>query len=574
MTDTAVKSALGGDPYAAAFDQSPYHTLPELHPDDGVRAILRVQQGVQRSGLDERQDTAFRALRDVVTRASWDLVSLGTTPGIARDLWVTARGRLAQGDRVGARELFAGARPSVTSPEATHARAVLVTNELMHVRGRAEAPTERALSHFVGCWASLLARSEWLVAFARSRCATWSRTSPHVSLDAADELRFPERVEQLVLSLLEHALGDDADLHRRWRLEWERERAAIEVFARAAGRRSLLLDVPRSHGPRSLEEMGCLEGFAAGVRRVASSRAARLPLSAVYDGAVFDDTSARALEAAAALRLLYGPLGLAAASAWKGLGAQAMELVQRPFARRDTGLWYAGPVDLEESRRVLEFEALVQVFRDELSRVEVPVARVVHTASELAARAGSSPDPAIFLEAVERKVVGRAVACIEGRTVPQPGELRRVLALCREIYDLLRAQGGGTMTAGALAQLLVRRAGVVWTSCPGLPGAVDRHRILRDLFEASDLAPHNVEIIEVIVSIAAQVHSTIESRAEAADLLRRALSCVERCEAASSAHDRLRSSRQRLEEIMDPEKTLGRAWEDVMRILSEEGPRS
>ena len=71
---------VGAAPSLTAIAESPYNVLPDVTPDDTVSHVIGAMQRLQRKKLEAEQDQALRALRDLGTRLSWDLLALGTTP--------------------------------------------------------------------------------------------------------------------------------------------------------------------------------------------------------------------------------------------------------------------------------------------------------------------------------------------------------------------------------------------------------------------------------------------------------------------------------------------------------------
>ena len=560
------------DPLAAFLVDSPYECLPGVAPDDGAKAILHAQQTMQRGGLGLRQDAAFRTLRDAPARVVWDLFTLGTTPGIPTAQWNDTAALLATGDRELAHRQWLTAVVGPASAESLQVRGVLATNELAQASQEvARAGLERALASFVGCWAALLARPDWLRAFGRARCSAWSRSGARIELDEADEAGLSERLARFASGLMTRATEHDDALLRRYRHEWDRERAAIEMSGRACATSSALPGgVARGLGPLGLSDLGQLDALAAALRPLAAGAASALPVGAVRDGLATLGHASGSTEgsAASALRLVYSPaFGTATSALWAGDGREAALRLAASRAPASAAPWFSSLDERARCEGALRLEIGLQRFREALADAEVPVPEVLASATQLIARAAPLGVADELRAAVETKVAGRTVACLEAQGIPKPGELRRVVAIATGTHDLLLPAGGGGIVAQALAQLRMRRAADIWRRCEGRPNDKDRHRVLQDLFQAAELAPHNPEVAQSIVAVVIQLQDHVHS-AEGRALLEHANQVLTACERRAGAHAALRDSRARLDELLHPDAV----WETIQDII-EGAPR-
>src|SRR5205823_6171924 len=156
----------GGDPYARALTQNPYNVLPGLGPDDDMTRVLRLMQVLQRRKLQPEQDAALRTVRALSARLAWDLLTLGTTPGVTPGQWQATRA-LLRDRRAAAHQLWGGDQAGPPGePPALHVRAVLCANEVCWQARTAGGAEDSSLRAFVARWAALLARREWLALFA------------------------------------------------------------------------------------------------------------------------------------------------------------------------------------------------------------------------------------------------------------------------------------------------------------------------------------------------------------------------------------------------------------------------
>ena len=565
----------GGDPLAVFVAESPYVRLP-VSPDDGVKAILLVQQKMQREGLSLQEDGALRTLRDAPARVVWDLFTLGTTPGIPTALWNETRAQLAAGGRAGARAQWLGKSIDPASSEGLQVRGVLAANALASTGPGDRAALGEALARFVGCWASLLARPDWLRKFARSRCATWSHAGARVELDLADETGLPERLEREAFGFIERATAHDEELKRRWRCEWGRERVAIEVLLKVS-RAGVALPggVPRGLGPCGLADLGRLDDFVSALRPLAEKGKRAFPVGAVREGlAVLDHAAPETVGlAASALRLIYSPLfGSAAAALWSGNGHEAEARLADCEERGTAAPWFASLEERARAEATLRLEIGLQCFREDLANDQVPVAVVLDAAKPLLAQARPLDLAQEMREAVEKKVAGRTIACIEAAGVPKPGEMRRVVAISTGARALLKDSGGGDIVAQAIAQLRMRRAADIWNRTKGHPHERDRLRVLQDLFQAAEIAPHNPEIAQSIVAVVVQLQEQV-APVDGQGWLEKADRVLAACEERAGGHPGLRAARGLLNEFIHPDQVISENW-DAINIALGKPPAS
>lgn len=570
----------GGDPWAAALTGSPYNQIAGLDPSSGPSVIKKLLFRSQTRRMTAAEDEAFRTLRDLLARLAWDLNTLGTTPGLDDAALEPTRELLQRGDREHAEriwkdDLVAGRNTA----EALHVLAVLATNRLAHASSLGDAAmVEPAVSAFVGFWSALLARTDWLWTFMEARCRAWSEPRiPAIELDVADRLQFPHRVERLALDLLARSAASE-ELKRSSRVAWERERIAIEVMARACGREALPAEIPRSFGPLGLAEIGQARQLQDWLVEQAARPRRLLSLSRLREGhaGLHKPGQEDVASAAAAVQLMYSSLGPLASEVWIGQGrVAAAELLDRQ-THAEPDRWFgadeAGRQALDRARGELRTEALLLQFREELSRSDASVPDACATAREVVALARRDEDAAQIVEAVENTLTGRVLACIEARTLPHPGELKRVLTLCFELRDILLPLGGGQRCAQDIARLLVRQAANVWNRTPGLPVGRSRQRILRDLFRAVELAPHNVEIVHGLATVVLNLQPAFDSVAEARDLLERVRVIVTTCEHSNRDSVELANLRTKIVEILEPDAAIDSTWKQVESILRQVQP--
>lgn len=577
------RSGPGGDPYARALGASPYTVLPDVGPDDPIRNVLLTQARLQRRRLTVEEDAAFRTLRDLSARLAWDLATLGTTPLIEEALWERTRSLLAEDRRNQAVQLWLRDRSDRQSdPAGLHVRAVLSANALAWHASRGDVP-EALIRVFVGRWVALLAQEDWLWTFVKHRCDIWSKAGgAPLDPDITDTIRFQERAGKTALDLLRGATASDDRRQRSWLATWETERAAVDVLGRACAGGKLPGGFVRGVGPLGLEEAGHVEKARRSINRAIATGADAFPLLRLRSGkASFARGDATgAATAAAGIRYLFSSVSGIAADVWAGNGRRAVERL-REWRASAPDAWFG---DGEEGRRALAAarcellaEALLVRFREELSREDVPVADARETAAEILSLAAALPQTAQVLEAVEGQLSGRVRVFLEGGTLPHAGEIARVLSLAREVRALLLPAGAGQRSSHDVARLLLRRAISAWNGVEGLPGAARRDRILRDLFEAAELAPHNTDILEGLASVVRQIQPTLESRAEGRALLQRVKDQIDRCLEHGGAVADLAQSRQRILEALDPAAALRDSWkaiDDILAVQDADDPRT
>jgi hypothetical protein len=567
----------GGDPWAIALIGSPYNQIAGLDPSSGVSVIKKLLFQAQVRRMTAAEDEAFRTVRDLLSRLAWDLNTLGTTPGLDDAALAGTRELLQRGDRDQAERiwkdrLIAG-RGSV---EALHVLAVLASNRLAHASSLGDAAMAgEAAPAFIGFWSALLARTDWLWTFMEARCRAWSESrAPTIELDLADRLQFPQRVERLALDLLARSAASE-DQKRLSRVAWERERVAIEVMAKARARDALPAEIPRAFGPLGLAQLGYarqlqdwLIKLAAGPRRLLSLTRLREGYAGFHKPSPHDVASA-----AAAVQLVYSCLGPLAIEVWSGQGRVAAAELLGSQLPAESDPWFggdeAGHRALHRACEELRTEALLLQFREELSRSDVPVGDACATARDVLVLASRRDDGAQILEALENTLTGRVLACIEARTLPHPGELKRVLTLCFELRNLLLPLGGGQRCAQDIARLLVRRSSNTWNRTRGVPPVRTRQRILRDLFQAVELAPHNVETVEGLATVVLHLQPAFESWAEARDLLERVRVIVTTCQQSNRDSVELAELRRKIVEILEPDAAIDDTWKRVENILRE-----
>jgi hypothetical protein len=589
--DTAAARPAGGDPCASAMRDNPYTVLSGLEPDHTMPAVLRVQQQLQRKKLRPEQDAALRAMRNLPARLSWDLLTLGTTPGASAGQWQRTRALLRDGRRGEALALWT----VQAEPPGLHVRAVLCANEVCQQVESAGRAGDDCLRAFVARWAALLSRADWLATFAQHRCRTWNRQAP----TAQDLAQLRERAEKRILALLEEGAGDE---QRRgvWVQAWDQERAAIEAVARACGRRPAPPAWPGGHGPLGLADLGQEDSARAWLAETARSNTWPLPLTALKTGkASFYSLKAEETAlAACAVQWLFSDLGRSAAQVWAGNGRAAWEALQKDEGGRmkdeqrhetpqgsslpssfilhpssfSSLAWFGKGGAAQRARlnalEELKAEALLLRFQEELSRPAVPGEVVVETAGQLLGQAHSLRQPQAAVNQLETVLSGRLLACTEDRQTALAEEAERVVAVALEVRDLLLGRGAGRRCSQEVARLLLRRATAAWhRGNPHglLPRPAVQSRVLRDLFRAADLAPHSSDVVINLGNAVLAISRQVRSRAEKQALLQRAYDCLKRCQEQGGNSPEMEECRMHVLEYLDPDV----AQAEAIKKLSE-----
>ncbi len=574
----------GGDPYAAALKENPYMVLPELSPDDGIREVLLAMQRLQRRTLEPYEDTALRTLRDLPSRLSWDLWLLGTTPGIEADDWRRTREFLAAGKRDEAQRRWLDRHGSETADGALHVRAVLATNEVAWQTQQQGAAGEPALGRFVARWAALLKRRDWLSSFIRRRCRVWGARAA----DAADQILFLEKVEGAVLDMIHRAAGDDDGRRAHWAAMWARERAAIRVVDKSCGKKGVPPSWSAGYGPLGLADLGEEEQARDWLLTAARANRWPLPLTALKEGKAgfFKLDPQHAAMAAAAVQWTFSSLGLAAAEVWNGNGRHAHRNLRcllddhHRAGGEPADPWFgdtaAGRRRRERAINELRLEALLLQLQEELSRPEVPVSEVSETAGQLLFHTTSIPRSQVVVDSLEALVSGRVRACIDTERLPHPDEMQRIIELSLEIRSMLLGRNAGQRCSIDIAQLIKNRAVAAWNRAPGgLPRPALRRRILRELVQAGNLAPHRAEIIANLARVMLRIRESAESQAERENLLSRARQYLEQCRALGGSSPELEECWDEVSELIDPAtartETL-KNLEEALGISFAKGP--
>jgi hypothetical protein len=573
----------GGDPYAACLKANPYNDLPDVNPDDGMAKIREVQFALQRRGITAREDAALRALRDLRNRLTWDLLTLGTTPGVPASHWETTRARLLEQKRSEAAQAWQREfTESEESADGLHVRGILAANEVARWTVTGGRAPDAALAAFVGRWAALLQHSDWLLSFVEARCACWKGSGGgYAELDVADQIQVSTRVEATLVRILQDGAADDTSAER-WRALWQRERSAIEAVARACGRASPPPGLSRVLGPLGLQEVQRTQRAQDWVARAASREHSVLALAELQSGRArfgAEDTKQQAT-AASGVQKLFSGLGLVSSCVWRGEGRRAVaELHQWKhvatgsvpadpwFGQASVAIGLATTAALE-----VEAEALVHRLREELGRSTASFQEVIQTFRATLSAADAMGGCAELIAAAAAQVSGRVLACTEGRA--PPGELERVLRIAELVLEQLGERGAVEGVSQDIAKLLLHRAQQIWNrNSSALPSARVRAAVLRDLLRAAELAPRNAHVVEGLASVAYQVRSFMPSLAEQQSLARRALDLVEACLQAGGWSGELEQWQSKLRETADPDATFAQAWSDIERIIADPGER-
>ncbi len=569
--------APGGDPYAAALEDNPYTVLPELDPDASIREVLLAMQRLQRRTLKPQEDTALRTLRDISSRLSWDLWLLGTTPGVETDEWQRTRDSLAAGRRDEALRWWLEKHGGVKADAALHVRAVLAANEVAWQTRQQDGAEDPALRRFVACWAALLGSRDWLASFVRQRCRVWGARVA----DAADQSLFLDKVERAVLEMIERGAGGDERRRAHWSAIWARERAAIRVVAKSCGKKGVPPRWSAGYGPLGLADLGEEEQARGWLLTAAKANRWPLPLTALREGKAgfFKLDPKNAAMAAAAVQWLFSSLGLAAAEVWNGNGRHAHESLRRLIGEHHRAggelvadPWFgetaAGRRHLERAMNELRSEALLLQLQEELSRPEVPVSEVSETAGLLLFHTASLHRSQVVVNSLEALVSGRLRACIDTQRLPHPDEVQRIIDLSLEVRSMLLGRNAGQRCSTDIAQLIKNRAVAAWNRAPGgLPRPTLRHRILQELFQAADLAPHRAEIIANLVRVILKVRETAESPAERENLLNKARQNLEKCKALGGSSPELEECWNEVWELIDPAAARAETLEGLEKAL-------
>jgi hypothetical protein len=573
MSEMTNTKPAGRYSHAGVLRDSPYTILPDIDPDANMRAVLLLLQKLQKRKLKPEEDRALRALRDLPTRLSWDLLTLGTTPDVPLSRWKETEQLLSAEKSDDALHLWSESHPD---PASLHVRAVLACNRAMQQYMAAGSADEQALCQFVAWWVALLWRRPWFEAFSRSRCVVWGENAP----DIGDQAQFLDKAEKAVAGIFRKLAGTDEQRWERWSGLWNREQAALEVFAKASGRNSGPPAWPSGYGPLGLELLGAAPAAQEWIARMAAGPSWPLPITAVRSGdaGFFKLNPEQVTTAAEAVRWLFSSLGVPAAEVWRERGRSALSLLKQHsgdasngggFSERDL---YFGTKTADQRRRLaaigsLTVEALLLQVYDELSRREVPVEQVCETAGALLFQSGSLSQPQVAIQQLETLLCGRILACAEKRALPHPDEVQRIIDVSIEIRSILLGRGEGKRCGREIARLLNRRASVAWNrKGKRAPGPAAQQRILRDMFLAADLSPHSADIVANLGYLAMQIQT--KSPAERESLLKRALDYVKICREHGTVSAELEECHSKLEEIVDPAAARARVLKQLEMAMS------
>lgn len=560
----------GGDPLAIGFVRNPYNTLPSVCPDDGPQLIVKAMLSLQRRKLSPEEDLAFRTLRNLATRLSWDLQTLGTTPSIQPEAWSALRVALRNGQRCEAEQHWLA---DEQNPANLHVRAVLSLNEVAWQLSTRGSASDDALRGYVAWWSALLFHKEWLHNFALSRCGTWTLAPP----DAGDQAQFLDRTEKSVLALLSAAAGGNEKRAHVWSHAMDQERAAIEAITRACGSNQNPAMWPGGYGPLGLRLLGkesVAQEWISENARAATGEA--LPLTALKANLAgfYQLDPDRVATAARAVQFLLSELGVASAMIWSAQPQKALELLRNEeLSTSPVSAWFGTTTKGRRSRgeaiQLLSADALLLQLQDELGRPEVPAESVCETAARILTQSGSLPQPRVAVRQVETRLCGRVAWCVSGERLPDPREIDRILSISLEVHSLLTGRGEGRQCALEVAKLLNHRAVGTWNRAQmkGRPLRLgEQESIMRDLFLAVTLAPHSQEIVGNLAGLAVQFPTS--SVAERTSLLARVLSVVKGCIAIGKPNPQLEDSFGRLLELADPEEARRITMEKLRKAMA------
>jgi hypothetical protein len=572
----AGRGAAGGDPYAAGIAENPYNIVPVVSADDGPPALVRATLAMQRQRLSRDQDQAFRTLRNLGARLGWDLLTLGTTPSVTPEEWAALRSQLDSGQR---REAAHRWLEQEAQDGSLHVRAVLALNEAAWQAGDGGAADDDALGAFVAWWAALLFRKEWLRTFARWRCQVWKIPPP----DSGDEVQFFDRAANSITAILVEAAGPDTSRVAKWARAMERERAAIEAVHRACGARAKPPAWTGGYGPVGLKLLQQEDAALGWIVEHARSTGELLPLSALKSNqAGFFQLSPDKVDTAArAIQMLFSELGEAASLIWQGQATKALAvLAEEKPASGPASPWFGrggnGRRSRDEAVHILRVEALLLQLQEELARPEVPAEAVCETAARILSFSAMLAQPRVGVRQVESRLCGRLTWCADGDRLPDPREVERILDIGREMHGLLVGRGEGQQCALEMAKLLNHRAVLIWNRGQGQrrpPRMREQERLLRDLFEAARLAPHNHEFVSNLAGMAIQFPCA--SLAEQRSLLMKVLPIVKNCISIGKPSSQMEETYDRLLEVVDPEEARKVTLERLRKALEQSpGTRS
>jgi hypothetical protein len=134
-----------------------------------------------------------------------------------------------------------------------------------------------------------------------------------------------------------------------------------------------------------------------------------------------------------------------------------------------------------------------------------------------------------------------------------------------QLRVMLLGRGAGRRLSNDLAQLFRMRAVTTWNAQRGLPSPRVQSRILRDLFQAADLAPHNADIVTSLGRIVLETYRRAGSPAEQRGLLQKAFDYLSIAHAMGITSSDLEGTRGQLLELLNPEA----ARAEALRMLDE-----
>jgi hypothetical protein len=524
---------------------------------------------LQRRRLSREEDLAFRTLRNLPFRLSWDLQTLGSTPGLGAAEWDEIRACLQAGNRNGVLAESEDYRDQVA---VLHVRAVLSLNEVAWQSAHLGRADDEALSRYIAWWASLMSRKDWLRNFAVLRCRTWGAGIP----ESTDQVQFLDRAEKSVGALLQAGAGAEDERLNMWLAAMDQERATIDAIGKACGGRREPPAWPSGYGPLGLQILGKEADARAWISSHALTAAGdSLPLSALKANQIgfYQLDPDRVAIASRAIQYLFSELGPVASTIWHGQPRKALErLGAANLESRKPGPWFCiagrGRRSRDEGIQVLRVEALLLQFQDELARPEVAAESACETAARILTSAAALLQPRVAVRQVEALLCGRLAWCGLGERLPDPREVERILSVAIEIHSSLNGRGEGKQCALEIAKLLNHRAVATWNRAQEKRRGFrfgEPESILRDMFHAVQLAPHSHEIVGNLAGLALQFPSS--SPAERVSLLNKVLDVVNICMSIGKPTPQMEEYHDKLLEIANPEKARRITLEKIRKAI-------
>lgn len=569
--------------FAALVPDSPYAILPDLNPSSSRRQVqqhkLLVQKRMraEQGRMTPQQDQAFRTLFKPPHRAIWDLLCLGTTPGVGQDAWRELAKTLHTDSSAEADVLRQWTRRLRSRPlelSALHVCALIALRRAISEVQSAGAAGDKALQQFIAFWSSLLLRHDWLHAFLDHRYRTWAWTG-----SIEESTQFVERTEKQLPGILERLTGEDPLRRAATRALWEREITSIEAM-RKAGVDDAWTAWTDGFGPLGLEVLDEHRGVRQWLLKASRRYLGGTPIASLSIGHVrlTDHDSHSVSEAATAIHWLCSELGHAAADIWSGMGRSACHRLDAwrgdaPDAAITSWFGDGDAATLRRERAIEEMlsEALLTRLMEDIGRTEVGVHEITSTVDRIFQRVDAHRRPRVLLDQLETVTCGRLLDCLDDDDNVPWREIGRVLSFGDLIYQRLESRNAGDRLIVPLAALYRNRSIRRWNTACDLgfkrPAPHIQSKCLRDVLRAMELMPHEPTVLEALADfLRMESHlSPIERRPLLALAIQNADDMLQI--GAGADEQQVRELRRELLQELDPAEAERETQEEIARVL-------